>query len=111
MKLPDKTQISKNKISEYLLSPRKRNDKSKWLAQAGYNIKNWQVLETDLRKQLLSKLAIPREKTQFGQMYEVCGELFGPNGKRLSVISIWMTELASGVTKFITLFPNKRRSK
>jgi len=110
MKLPENTLIDSDKISQYLLSPRKRNDKSQWLSKAGYTIESWQTLETDLRKQILSIDATPIEKTIFGQMYEICGELFGPNGKSLSVITIWMTEYENGITKFITMFPNKRRN-
>ncbi len=33
----------------------------------------------------------------------------GPNGKSLPVYTIWMTETATGNTKFITMYPDKRR--
>ena len=35
--------------------------------------------------------------------------LTGPNGQMLFVKTIWMNELRSGVTKFITLYPDKGR--
>jgi hypothetical protein len=35
MKLPDDTLMTKEKLTQYLLTLKKRNDKSQWLAQAG----------------------------------------------------------------------------
>jgi len=49
MKLPADTLIAPKKLTQYLLVVRKRNDKSKWLAQAGYVLENWRELEKDLR--------------------------------------------------------------
>ena len=83
MKLPDDTLITHEKLTQYLLALRKRNDKSQWLAQAGYTIENWQVLENDIRNQILPVDATPIEKTEYGQMYEIRRKLIGPNGKKL----------------------------
>ncbi|MEK6682118.1 MAG: DUF6883 domain-containing protein [Nitrospirota bacterium] len=93
------------------MSPRRRNDKSRWLSQAGYTIKNWQLLERDLRRQILSLAAIPTENTRYGQMYKIKGNLTGPNGKILAVCTIWMTETTTGDTKFITMYPKKGEGK
>ncbi|MCH7733153.1 MAG: hypothetical protein IIB44_11715 [Candidatus Marinimicrobia bacterium] len=109
MKLPENSLINREKLTQYLLVPRKRNDKSQWLAEAGYTLDNCQILETDLRNLILTIDATPTEKTKFGQMFEISGELFGPNGNSLSVITIWMTEIESKTTKFITMYPDKRR--
>lgn len=108
MKLPENTLIAREKLTNYLLVWRKRNDKSEWLARAGYTRENWQILESDLRNQILSKNAIPAERTEFGQMYEIRGRLVGPNGKSLSVLSFWMTDNETGNTKFITMYPDNR---
>jgi hypothetical protein len=43
------------------------------------------------------------------RMYEIKGKLTGPNGKSLTVCTIWMTENETGNTKFITMYPNKGR--
>lgn len=111
MKLPENTLIAREKLTLYLLVWRKRNDKSRWLAQAGYTIENWQILENDLRIQILSLDATPTGSTEYGQMYEIRGKLVGPNGKSLSVCTIWMTESATGNTKFITMYPDRRKDK
>ncbi len=111
MKLPIDAFISEQKLTDYLLKPKIRNDKSKWLSYIGYNLANWQILENDLRNQVLPCHAKPTDKTQYGQTYEIIGELIGPNGKKLSVCTIWMTEFLSGITKFITMFPAKRTNR
>ncbi len=110
MKLPAKSLIQPEKLTKYLLTLQKRNDKSKWLAKADYTPKNWQVLENDLRAQILSLDATPTSETKYGQMYEIRGTLTGPDDKVIYVRTIWMTESESDMTKFITMFPDKRRS-
>lgn len=108
MKLPENTIIAPEKITRYLLLWRKHKDKSQWLAQAGYSLKNWKKLEEDLREQILPLEAVQTESTKYGQMYEIVDNLTGPSGKILAVCTIWMIEATTGRTKFITLFPNKR---
>ncbi|NOZ60682.1 MAG: hypothetical protein GXO74_03280 [Calditrichaeota bacterium] len=109
MKLPADSIIAHEKLTSYILAPRKRNDKSKWMAQAGYFLENWRELEHDLRRQILSLDATPIDKTEYGQLYEIKGKLFGPNGRFLSICSIWITKFKSGQTKFVTMFPDKRK--
>ena len=110
MKLPGNTLIAQEKLIQYLLVQRKRNDKSQWLAKAGYTLENWRLLENDLRNQILSLDAILIENTRYGQMYEIKGKLTGPNGKSLTVCTMWMAENETGNTKFITMYPDKGRS-
>ncbi len=109
MKLAGNILISREKLIQYLLVPKKRNDKSQWLARAGYTLENWRLLKNDLHNQILSLDAIPIENTQYGQMYEIKGKLTGPNRKSLTVCTIWMTENETGNTKFITMYPDKGR--
>ncbi len=109
MKLPENTLIAYEKLTKYLLLPKEDDDKSLWLARAGYISENWKLLENDLRTQILPRDARPIENTKYGQRYEIRGKITGPNGKILSIRTIWMTETATGITKFITLFPDRRR--
>jgi hypothetical protein len=74
------------------------------------------IYPTDWKTQIkifrrLSRSAIPTDNTKYGQMYEIKGSLTGPNGKNLTVCTIWMTETATGDTKFITMYPNKGEKK
>lgn len=107
MKLPFNTIISEDKIKRYLLVPRKRNDKSKWLSSAGYNQQNWEKLKQDLYSQILSLDITKKENTNYGIMYEIKGELVGPK-KRISVCTIWFHEYESKHIKFVTMFPDKK---
>ncbi len=109
MKLPGNALIAREKLTQYLLVSKRRNDKSQWLSQVGYILQNWKVLENDLRNQILPIDATLIEKSKYGKMYEISGKLLGPNGKSLSVITIWMTEIENKITKFITMYPDKRR--
>lgn len=111
MKLSIETVITPEKIINYLLIAKKRNDKSKWLNDAGYTQENWQRFENDLRTQILSLDAVQTAQNEYGQMDEIRGTLSGPNGKTLHVCSIWMQEYQTGLTKFITIYPDKRRSE
>jgi hypothetical protein len=47
------------------------------------------------------------ETTVYGELYEIRGSLTGPNRTTLKVKTIWMQELRTGITKFITLYPDK----
>jgi hypothetical protein len=111
MKLPAETIIAPEKITQYLLVPQARGDKSGFLERAGYTSEHADELLRDLRVQLLPLEAIPGKSNQFGQYYETRGDLTGPNGMTLAVRAIWMTEHLSGVTKFVTLLPDKRKAQ
>ncbi len=105
MKLPVNSIIAPEKISSYLLVPQPRGDKSQFLAKGGFVAENGELLLQGLREQILPLDAVPLERSEFGQFFEICGDLTGPNGRTLAVRTIWMTEDLSGVTKFITLIP------
>ena len=107
MKLPVNASIASEKIAGYLLIRQPENDKSGFLAQAGYTVANAGQLEADIRAQLLPAEAEFSESTEHGDKYRIRGTLAGPNGRLLRVVSIWMTESATGQTKFITLYPDK----
>jgi len=52
-KLPSDAIIAIAKLVKYLLVWRDTDEKSEFLAQAGYGQDNWQQLEADLRSQIL----------------------------------------------------------
>ena len=108
MKLPIDAVIAPEKLNRYLLVKRPVGDKSDFLKQAGYGLDNPRRLEEDIRAQILNQEAVSIETNVYGELFEIKGELVGPNGTALRVISIWMHESNSGVIKFITLYPDKR---
>ena len=86
------------------------NDKSRFLAKAGYTPAHARQLASDICHQLLPLEAAFEEATEYGNKYRISGSLTGPNGQALRVVSIWMTENVTGVTKFITLYPREVRA-
>jgi hypothetical protein len=108
VKLPPDAIIARDKLTHYLLVPQLRGDKSAFLAGGGYALHNVDQLLHDLRRQILTLDAVPLESGKFGEYYEIRGTLNGPNGVMRSVRTIWITEHLSGITKFVTLIPDKR---
>lgn len=107
MKLPEDVSIPGDKILRYLLLPREENDKSQFLAIAGYTLATWEALERDLYELAkiyeISDIAI----SPYGIKYEVRGTLTGPNDRTLYVVTVWITLEAAGETRFVTLFPDR----
>ena len=110
VKLAGDALIASEKLTKYLLVKRPVGDKSEFLKQAGYTLDNWQRLEGDIRQQILSKDAVSIEETEYGELFEIQASLAGPNGVILSLRTIWMRESRSGLTKFITLYPDRGRT-
>lgn len=108
MLLPHDSIIAIEKMTEYVLRWRPEDDKSRFLEQAGYTAKSVGELVRDIRDQLLTLEADFFEETEYGPKYLIRGALIGPNGRTLRVVSIWMAEEATGETKFVTLYPDKR---
>ncbi len=108
MKLPPDSVIAPGKLRDYLLRSREDHDKSGFLALAGYEAGSHDQLEADLRSQLLPLEAEVAEQTPYGQKFIIRGNLKGPNGRSLRVLSVWMLDKATGLTRFITLYPNPK---
>jgi hypothetical protein len=70
-------------------------------------LENAERLLTDIRSQLLPLAAEFLDQTEYGPKYRISGTLIGPNGRTLRVVTIWMTDDATGQTRFVTLYPDK----
>ncbi len=105
MRLANDTIIAREKLTDYLLQWRPVSDKSRYLAQAGYTIDNWEILHQDIIEQILPLEAENQDEDEYGVFYVIEGTLLGPNGKILFVRTIWMKEHSTQKTRFITLFP------
>ena len=69
------------------------------------------MLIADLRSQILPLNAAPAGTTKFGDFFEIRGVLRGPNGVPLHVKTIWIHEHLQGNTRFVTLLPDKSKTK
>jgi hypothetical protein len=105
MKPPADLVIAPRKLTHYLLVKQRRGNKSAFLARAGYNQETVPRLEADLRRLAVQGETTLVKSNSYGDYYETAGWLHGPNGLRLRVTAVWMTECLSGRTKFITLIP------
>ncbi len=77
--------------SGYLLVPRPWDDKSGYLAQVGFEPKNWADLLAAVRR-LADRVDVVEDRTNdYGTFFRVHGMLEGPTGK-LSVVCIWMKQ-------------------
>ena len=106
MRIPSDAIIPREKLIGYLLVPQVKNDKSKFLAQAGFTSDNLGVLEAAIRRILAENDAVRDRENEYGIHYRVQGSLVGPNGE-LAVIAIWIWGAKEKQYRFITLKPDK----
>lgn len=106
MKLTGNIIIPEAKITRYLLVSRERDDKSKFLAQAGFTPQNPEHLHQALLDLIASNNASFDRQERHGKFYRVEGELQGVN-RMLLVVTIWLERTANGDLQFVTLFPKK----
>ena len=107
MRLPGQAIIDPSKVTEYLLRHRPEDDKSAFLAQAGYTLANAARLLTDIGEQIVPQEAETLGPFAYGIKFRIRGVLTGPNGVKLRMVSIWAALEATGETRFITLYPDK----
>ena len=107
MNLPRSVVIAEEKLTQYLLVWRAQNDKSAFLAQAGYELSNWQVLQGDLRRLAETVEAESEGSNPFGEFLAARGQLHGPRGVILKVKTVWIRLAGTNETRFVTLFPHK----
>ncbi len=107
MKIPSDAIIADEKITGYLLVPREQDDKSKFLAQAGFTQENPKLLQAAIRQLADSTLATKDRDNEYGVFYRVTGELIGLNQRNLPVITVWLQRTADRKFQFITLKPNR----
>ena len=108
MRLPKDVTIPYDKLLRYLLLPREENDKSKFLASAGYTLANSEVLERDLHQLIQTSEVSDIKTSPYGIKYEIRGVLNGPNGRKLRVVTIWIKIATTEDIRFVTLFPDRR---
>jgi hypothetical protein len=96
--------IAPEKLVRYLLVAKPKNDKSRFLAQAGFTLANPEALEAAIRQLISNNEAVFERENEYGAFYRVKGELQGPDGI-LTVVTIWLLQDANGEFRFVTLKP------
>ena len=104
MNIPAQAIIAREKLTHYLLVPKRKNDKSRFLAQAGFTLANPHALETAIRQLLRENEAVVDRENEYGTFYQVQGDLRGPDGI-LTVVTVWILQDINGTFRFVTLKP------
>ena len=109
MKIPPDAIIPMQKLTAYLLVAREWDDKSKLLAQAGFTRENPHLLLAAIRKLAESAEAVEDGANEYGVFLRAEGELAGPSGRILTVVTIWLQSRLDGRVRFVTLKPRKEK--
>jgi len=91
----------------YLLIFKPRNDKSKFLAQAGFTEQNPEMLKLAIQQLVDLVDAVKDEDNEYGTFYRVNEDLTGVNQQRLPVTTIWIKRKTDNKFQFVTLKPFK----
>ena len=104
--------IPVEKFINYALDPVKSRGKSIAFSNAlGYSKVNAYSLITNIKQNLANFEAIPKGDNGFGLKYEVIMNLSGINGKNANVLTGWIVEHESGITRLTTAYVTKRKVK
>jgi hypothetical protein len=106
MKLQGNIIIPEAKLTQYLLINREYDDKSKFLAQAGFTQNNPIYLKQSILTLIKTHDAIQDRQNKYGTFYRVEGNLIGINST-LAVVTIWLERTEDGNIQFVTLKPKK----
>jgi hypothetical protein len=109
MKIPDDAIIPDSKIAHYLLVLKAKDDKSQFLAQAGFTQNNPNLLKAAIRELANNCEAIPDTKNEYGQFFLAIGKITGLDNCQLSVITVWVQRAVDQKFQFITLKPYKEK--
>ena len=108
-RIPADALIPIEKLTSYLLVPRPWDDKSKFLAQAGFGSTNPQSLLEAIRELAADTEAVADGLSEYGEFFRTDGNLIGPNGRSLPVTAIWLRWNLDGRMRFVTLKPRRER--
>lgn len=105
MMITEKAVIPLEKLMDCLLAPRSRDNKSKFLAKAGVERNNPNALMLAQRRIAGTSEAVEDGVNEYGTFYRVEGDLTGPIGHSLHVVTIWLCWSLDGTVHFVTLKP------
>jgi hypothetical protein len=106
MKLQGNIIIPDAKLTQYLLVPRQEDDKSKFLAQAGFTQDNPDQLKQAILTLIQTHDAISDRQDKYGTYYRVEGDLSGSD-RTLAVVTVWIERTQDGTIQFVTLKPKR----
>ena len=106
MKIPDNAVIPDEKLTKYLLVPRPWDDKSKYLARAGFRLDQADILRDAIRELAARQEATVDGFNDHGTFWRIDGDLIGPDGT-LPVVLVCLQWAIDGTLHLVTLKPRK----
>ncbi|WP_374090193.1 DUF6883 domain-containing protein [Methylomicrobium lacus] len=111
MKLPNKDQaiIPPEKLQDYVLPSSHPVGKFKaaFFQSLGYTAENWQRMEADIRS-LLENDAKTGELTEYGQKFEVRGQIVSPSLRTVEFVTAWIVLKNENIPRYITAYPGEK---
>ncbi len=92
--------VPKEKITDYLIVPKKQNDKLFFLAKLGYSLHNYQDLINDIKFIAVTGEIVLSRESEYGSLYKINGLL-----KDIMVVTIWFEQISYDAFRFVTLYP------
>ena len=110
MQMPLGWIIQDRKLTHYLLIYQARDDKSEFLARAGYTLQNWKLLRRDILGAMEEAEVVEVTSTDWGNRFRFKTQWIGLNGQSLKVITIWQQDEGVNTLRFVTLYPDKSKT-
>ena len=103
----EKAIIEENKLRDYILSPTHPvgRFKAAFFQKLGYSLSNWEALEHQLRKVVLSEEISKVEEIRYGTKFIIEGQLECPSGEEVKVITVWVILKGENIPRFVTVYP------
>jgi hypothetical protein len=112
MKIPnsEKAIIQSEKIKDYLLSSSHPVGRFKavFFNSFGYSLNSWEQLSNDIHFILQNEAEI-KEKSEFGQKYEVKGKISGSLKKTAHITTVWIILKNEDYPRFVTAYPGNKK--
>ena len=109
MKLPnpERAVITPDKLVQYLLDTehKRGGHKARVLLEFGYHVAHWQQLRSDILQFHVPADVESIRQTLYGTRYVIRAPLPTPNGRVLTIKTVWQIDEGTDFPRLITLFP------
>lgn len=101
----------RNKFKNYILNPSKDSGKAKYFKSIGYNMKNWKLLNRDIKKKLATNKALKYKANARGDTEYQVNMMLGIGNKKRMTTTAWTIKKGENVPRFVTAYKNDKFKK
>jgi len=113
MKLPvgTKTDVEREKISDYLLNPAhpENGGKAAFFEGMGFRQSEWETFAEALRSMATHGDVVRTTDSPHGRKYVIIGKLESPSGRVAMAQTIWIVDKGEQAARLVTAYPAKAR--